>query len=80
MVTSMPREEESMVKLKVKGMTCGHCEMAVTKALAAVPGVTRVVAVSREREEAAVEGQPEARALVAAVRDAGYQAEIVPSA
>ena len=28
------------VELKVKGMTCGHCEMRVKKALEAVPGVT----------------------------------------
>ena len=27
------------VELKVKGMTCGHCEMRVKKALEAVPGV-----------------------------------------
>jgi copper chaperone len=65
-----------MVGLRVKGMTCGHCEMAVRKALAAVAGVTRVVDVSRERGEAKVEGQPDPRALVAAVRGAGYEAEV----
>lgn len=27
------------IELKVKGMTCGHCEMRVKKALEAVPGV-----------------------------------------
>ena len=32
-----------MTELKVTGMTCGHCESAVGKALVAVPGVTRVV-------------------------------------
>ena len=69
-----------MIKLKVKGMTCGHCEQAVAQALGAVPGVTRVVQVSREREEAVVEGQAEPRALVAAVREEGYTAELVPSA
>ncbi|HEY3355722.1 MAG TPA: cation transporter [Polyangia bacterium] len=69
-----------MVKLKVKGMTCGHCEQAVSKALGAVPGVTRVVHVSREREEAVVEGQADLRALVAAVREEGYTAEVVPTA
>lgn len=27
------------IELKVNGMTCGHCEMRVKKALEAVPGV-----------------------------------------
>ena len=45
-----------MVELKVTGMTCGHCENAVNKALAALPGVTRVVTVSREEERVVVEG------------------------
>lgn len=65
-----------MISLKVKGMTCGHCEAAVRKALAGVPGVTRVVEVSSERNEAKVEGQPDAGALVKAVRDQGYEAEV----
>ncbi len=65
-----------MIKLKVKGMTCGHCEMAVRKALTAVAGVTRVVDVSRERGEAVVEGQPDAGALVKAVKETGYEAEV----
>ena len=29
----------TQVELKVKGMTCPHCEMRVRKALEAVPGV-----------------------------------------
>ena len=65
-----------MISLKVKGMTCGHCEQAVRKALAAVAGVTRVVDVSRERGEARVEGRPDVRALVAAVQEQGYEAEV----
>ena len=64
-----------MIDLKVKGMTCAHCEQAVRKALAAVPGVTRVVDVNRERGVARVEGQPDATALIAAVRQQGYEAE-----
>jgi len=30
------------LSLKVEGMTCNHCKMAVTKAVSAVPGVTSV--------------------------------------
>lgn len=62
-------------KLQISGMTCGHCEMAVKKALAAVPGVTEVVDVSKDRGEAVVEGTAVAEALVAAVTDQGYEAK-----
>ena len=63
-----------MIELEVKGMTCGHCEMAVRKALARVPGVTAVVKVDRTVNRAAVEGTPDAAALVAAVKAEGYEA------
>ncbi len=59
--------------LHISGMTCGHCEMSVRKALAAVPGVTRVVAVSKDRGEAVVEGSATAEALKAAIVEEGYQ-------
>lgn len=66
-----------MIKLKITGMTCGHCEKAVSDALSGVAGVDKVVAVSREREEATVEGAAETEALLAAVREEGYEVEIV---
>lgn len=66
-----------MIKLKVTGMTCGHCEMAVKKALGQVPGVTAVSSVDRTREEAIVEGAPEIGALIAAIVEEGYSAEAV---
>ena len=52
-----------MIELEVTGMTCGHCEMAVRKALAKVPGVTAVVKVDRTVNRAAVEGTPEVAAM-----------------
>lgn len=64
-----------MVELKVSGMTCGHCESAVDKALAALPGVTRVVKVSRDEERVVVEGEPDVQALIAAIEEEGYTAE-----
>lgn len=64
-----------MVELKVTGMTCGHCEKAVDKALSALPGVTRVVKVSREEERVVVEGDADVQALVAAIVEEGYTAE-----
>ena len=63
-----------MIELEVKGMTCGHCEMAVRKALGRVPGVTEVLKVDRTANRAAVEGTPDAAALVAAVKAEGYEA------
>lgn len=65
-----------MIKLKVTGMTCEHCEKAVTNALSNVAGVDKVVGVSREREEAIVEGAAETEALLAAVREEGYEVEV----
>lgn len=63
-------------KLQISGMTCGHCEMSVKKALAAVPGVTHVIEVSKDRGEAVVEGTAATSALVAAVTEQGFEARI----
>jgi copper chaperone len=66
------------IELTVRGMTCGHCEMRVTKALTGVEGV-REAKVDREREQAIVTVDPKTEvaveSLVAAVETAGYQAE-----
>ena len=66
-----------MIELKVTGMTCGHCENAVNKALGDVPGVVRVVKVSRDEERVTVEGNAELHALIAAIEEEGYTAEAV---
>ena len=65
-----------MIALKVEGMTCMHCVKAVTQALSEVAGVTAVREVSLEAGTAEVEGSPDPDALVNAVRDAGYRAEV----
>jgi len=65
------------MRIKVTGMTCNHCVMAVKKALERTPGVERVVEVSLERGEAIVEGQPDPRAVAAAIEEEGYRAEVV---
>ncbi len=67
-----------MIKLKVEGMTCGHCESAVKESLATVPGVEAVVAVSAETGEAVVQGDPDLANLIAAVKEAGYEATAAP--
>jgi copper chaperone CopZ len=66
------------VELTVRGMTCEHCEMRVTKALSGVEGV-RKADVDRTKEQAVLtvdaKAEPAMEALVAAVEAAGYQAE-----
>jgi len=64
-----------MMKLKVVGMSCNHCVMAVSKALSAVPGVARVVEVSLERGEAVIEGDADVSQLLAAVEEEGFKAQ-----
>lgn len=65
------------MKLHIQGMTCMHCVKAVTQALAAVPGVSEVPEVSLEQAQAVVMGSATAQALVDAVKNAGYQAEVM---
>ena len=66
-----------MIELKVTGMTCGHCEAAVNKALVAVPGVARVVKVSRNEERVIIEGDADVAALIAVIEEEGYSAEVL---
>ena len=63
----------------VEGMTCGHCVRHVTKALEAVPGVSRSE-VDLDRGRATVEHDPSvtAASLIAALADAGYDAATMP--
>ena len=65
-----------MTKLKIEGMTCNHCVKAVTEALGQVQGVDKVVEVSLEQEQAVVSGNADAAALIAAVAEAGYEAQV----
>ena len=69
--------ENRMIELKVTGMTCGHCEAAVDRALSGLRGVERVVKVSRDEERVIVEGDADVAALIAAIEEEGYQAEAV---
>ena len=64
-------------ELTVSGMTCGHCQTAVTKALKTVEGVTDA-RVDLASGKATVTGTPDPQALVAAVTDEGYGAQVAP--
>lgn len=58
--------------LRIEGMTCGHCKMAVEKALKTVPGVTDVK-VDLEAKQAVVSGSAESPAMEEAVARAGFK-------
>jgi Cu+-exporting ATPase len=66
-------------ELAISGMTCATCAMRVERALAAVPGVERAqvnLATNRGMVEGAV-GALRPADLIAAVRRAGYEADLV---
>ncbi|MEA4923752.1 MAG: cation transporter [Syntrophomonadaceae bacterium] len=58
--------------LKIEGMSCNHCKMAVEQALKEVAGVTGVQ-VDLAKKEAVVSGTPEHAAMVKAVDEAGFK-------
>ena len=63
------------VELNVSGMSCGHCEAAVTRALKSVPGVSDAT-VDLKNGKAVVQGDADPQALVAAVLDEGDGAQV----
>lgn len=60
-------------ELKITGMTCKHCVMAVTRALKDVPGVTGAE-VSLENACAIVSGTADPNLLIRAIEQEGYHA------
>ena len=62
-------------ELTVNGMTCGHCETAVKNALKSVPGVQEV-RVDLRGGTASVQGEADPQALIAAVTEEGYGAQV----
>ena len=61
-----------MLTLEVKGMTCGHCANAVTRALKEIdPGAE--VRVDLEAGRVQVETSASGTAVAAAVTEAGYE-------
>jgi copper chaperone len=67
-------QAEPVMRLRLKGLRCEGCVETVTAALSAV-GATGV-SVSLEKQEATASGVAGA-ALVAAVKAAGFQAELL---
>ena len=64
-----------MTTLKIIGMTCGHCQKAVTEALRSVDGVAKVD-VNLADGVAKVEGSNDTSTLISAVEEEGYSASV----
>ncbi|MGW1195805.1 heavy-metal-associated domain-containing protein [Streptomyces sp. NPDC002536] len=59
---------------QVTGMTCGHCEGAVSQEISAISGVTSVTAVAATGRVTVVSAGPlDDEAVRAAVDEAGYE-------
>ena len=56
----------------VEGMTCGHCEKAVTKALLALDAQAKVV-IDRTHNTVQVDSEKTREALAHAIADEGYR-------
>ena len=65
----------NQIELNITGMTCGHCQTGVTKALKSVPGVNDAQ-VDLGTGKAVVQGNAEPEQLVAAVVEEGYGAQV----
>ena len=64
-----------MTKLKVPEMSCGHCKAAVEKAVASVDAQARVD-VDLENRTVQVETSAANDALIAALKEEGYEATV----
>jgi len=62
------------IQLSVTGMTCMHCVAAVEKALTEVDGVDEVIQVTLDPGSATVKGGASIESLIAAIKQAGYEA------
>lgn len=71
---SADTDTQTTAVYRVTGMTCGHCEGAVTAELSALAGVSSVKAVAATGEVTVVSAAPLDEAAVrAAVDEAGYE-------
>ena len=58
--------------LTVEGMTCGHCEKAVTQALLALDAQAKVV-IDRTQNKVQVDSEQPREALAKAMAEEGYR-------
>jgi copper chaperone CopZ len=63
-----------VIDLKIEGMTCGHCEMSVTKELSKLPGAADVKVYSTNGTATlSVDESVDDAQVLAAVEEAGYK-------
>jgi copper chaperone len=63
-----------MKSIKIKGMSCQHCVMAVTKALSAIDGIKNVQVDLKSGQASYEETKPvDAKIVADAVKKAGYE-------
>ncbi|UNG17318.1 CopZ family metallochaperone [Stutzerimonas zhaodongensis] len=67
----------NFTQLQVQGMTCGACVRHVTQALNTVSGVN-AVEVDLQSGRVRVDGDADNAALIAALDEAGYPAQLAP--
>jgi copper chaperone len=72
---SGPKEDATMTTLTIPDMTCGHCKRAVEGAIASVDAGARV-RVDLDTKTVEVDSVAELSALLAALKDEGYEAAI----
>ena len=59
----------------VEGMTCGHCEKAVTKALLALDAQAKIV-IDRTQNKVQVDSEKSREALAQSITDEGYRVNV----
>jgi len=63
------------MKIKIEGMSCHHCKMAVEKALARIKGITSYT-VNLDQGDAMIEGNPDPEFIIAEINKLGYRATL----
>ena len=63
-----------MATIQIKGMSCNHCVMAVTKALGGIDGISNVKVDLTKGEASFDEAKPVDRAIIRErIKKAGYE-------
>jgi copper chaperone len=63
------------INLKVTGMTCGHCEKAVTQAIRSLDSAAEIN-INRDTNRVTIQTPIEPARLIAAISDEGYPTSI----
>lgn len=63
------------INLKVTGMTCGHCEKAVTQAIRSLDSAAEI-SIDRDTNRVTIQTPIEPARLIAAISDEGYPTSI----